>query len=190
MAKNPKGTNRSSKKDTGDEAVPAISNAAAKQLTEIRNLLFSETVEQLQQDITTQFSDQEKKLGELTVQIETSAKEISKEMEKQVSRVDNAIQKESEISTSTSDSLKSDIDTLREELQQHRSWAESEHENIYGELMEKHETAIKKIEAVAEELIDRKVERSTLAKMFNDIASSLNQESVKDDNSTRSKKRS
>lgn len=179
----------SKKKENGDGRPSVDRTGAEKQLNEIRSLLFSETVQDLRKEMTRNFAEHDKRIEKLAALHQKTSEQIKKQLKEQVKRIDGALKQQSKDLNDTESQIKNDLDNIHDQVEQNRDWAVAEHENIYGEMVEKYEASMAKLEAVANELIDNKVERRSLAQMFSTIANSLDPELSSNDNAPKSKRK-
>ncbi|TQV77273.1 hypothetical protein FLL45_04830 [Aliikangiella marina] len=176
-------------KENGDGRTSIDLTGAEKQLNEIRSLLFSETVQDLRKEMTRNFSEHDKRIEKLSALHQKTTEQLKQQIKDQVKRINDALKKQNKDLLNSESQLKNELDNLHDQVEQNRDWVAAEHENIYGEIAEKYEASMAKLEAVANELIDNKVERRSLAQMFSNIASSLDPELAKNDNNSKSKRK-
>ena len=176
-------------KDNGDGRPGVDITGAEKQLNEIRSLLFSETVQDLRKEMTRNFAEHDKRIEKLAALHQKTSEQIKQQIKEQVKRIDDALKKQQKDLINTESQIKNELDNLHDQVEQNRDWAAAEHENIYAEVADKYEASMAKLEAVANELIDNKVERRSLAQMFSNIALSLDPELTSNDNAPKSKRK-
>lgn len=168
-----------------DNAAP--SNGAERQLTEIRNLLFSETVQEIKSEVVNNFDLHEKRLDELNQLIEKNTSNINEQLALQVSQLQEALSQQQTALDNSEGGLKNELDNLHDQVEQNRNWVEKENQKTLDNIQKNFDSTNARMEEVTNALIDNKVDKKTLAKMFCQLAASLDPDLENNGNPKKSK---
>lgn len=162
-------------------------NGAEKQLTEIRNLLFSETVQEIKSEVVQNFELHEKRFDELNKLVEKNTNSINEQLALQVSQLQEALNQQQTALDNSEGGLKNELDNLHDQVEQNRNWVEKENQKTLDNIQKNFDSTNARMEEVTNALIDNKVDKKALAQMFSQLAASLDPDLENNGNPKKSK---
>lgn len=158
-----------------------------QQLVEIRDLLFGEQQQAIQQRIDRLERNMQKKLQEMSDMFSTALNNLSKECSNKIEDLASHVEDLNRQHTHSEHMLASDISDLqhdlsdtRKELQQADSEIDAhlnaEANRLMSELTQKYNEMMANLKATSEELKNNKADRKTLATLLASVANNLNED--------------
>lgn len=161
--------------------------APAKQLQEIRDLLFGEQLSTVQNSIETLNSSIQQQLNALQKQLETRLQQLKSDIDAQLGELGSVTEQRDSDQSSRTAAVQDDLDTVRATL---KAGLKEQEESRKGlgrdlsreitqlgkEIERRHRDAMKKLDTVSKDLKANKADRKTLATLLASMANNLDGE--------------